>query len=134
MKGSYILIIKVKEDLNLKIGKLGKLNFKKGFYCYVGSALGKSANLENRLRRHFKKKKRIRWHIDYLLSNPKVSIEGALIFPSKVKNECKISRIVEKQANFTVKNFGSSDCKCKGHLHYFKTKRDLMHAIEKVSA
>ena len=133
MRGSYILIIKVKEDLNLKIGKLGKLNFKKGFYCYVGSALGKSANLENRLRRHFKKKKRIRWHIDYLLSNPKVSIEGALIFPSKVKNECKISRIVEKQANFTVKNFGSSDCKCKGHLHWFKRKEKLIKALEDIN-
>ena len=39
-----------------------------------------------------------------------------------------------EKANSTVKNFGSSDCKCKGHLHWFKTKRDLMHAIEKVSA
>lgn len=134
MRGSYILVIKVKKDLKLGIGRLNKLNFKKGFYCYVGSALGKSINLENRLKRHFKKKKRKRWHIDYLLANSKVSVEGALIFPGKIKNECKISRIIEKQASSTIKNFGSSDCKCKGHLHYFKTKKDLIDAIERVSS
>lgn len=133
MRGSYVLIVKVKRDLNLRIGKLGKLKFKKGFYCYVGSALGKNVSLENRLKRHFKKRKKLKWHIDYLLSNSSISLESALIFPSKRKIECKLSRIIEKQADSTIKNFGSSDCKCKGHLYWFKNKKALINALETVN-
>jgi Uri superfamily endonuclease len=133
MKGSYILVINVKKDLKkLKIGKLGNLKFKKGFYCYVGSAIGRSVNLENRLKRHLSKNKKKRWHIDYLLSSPSISIQSIVVIPSKKKLECNISRIIEEKAIETVKKFGSSDCKCKGHLHYFKNERSLVNAINKV--
>lgn len=40
MKGSYCLIINIKKDTDIKIGKkLGFINFKKGCYVYVGSAM-----------------------------------------------------------------------------------------------
>jgi len=39
MKGSYILLIKLDEDKDIQIGKLGNISFKKGYYAYVGSAL-----------------------------------------------------------------------------------------------
>ena len=129
MKGSYMLIIRVKKDSKIEIGKLGKLNFKKGFYCYVGSALGKSMSLENRVRRHFRKEKKIKWHIDYLLANKNVSIEGVILFPSKKRMECFLSRKIEKRADETVSKFGSSDCNCKGHLHYFKNRKKLLSVL-----
>lgn len=50
MKGSYCLIINIKKDTEIKIGKkLGFINFKKGCYVYVGSAMN---CLEYRVKRH----------------------------------------------------------------------------------
>jgi len=70
MRGTYILVLRLTRNSSIKIGRLGKLRFCKGYYCYVGSALGKAVNLENRIMRHFSKKKKKRWHIDYLLAGP----------------------------------------------------------------
>ena len=41
-KGNYCLIIKMKNDCTIKIGAKGNIDFKKGYYVYVGSALGTS--------------------------------------------------------------------------------------------
>ena len=64
MKGSYCLIINVEKDTKIKIGKkLGIINFKKGCYVYVGSAMN---SLESRVKRHLSDNKKKHWHIDYL--------------------------------------------------------------------
>jgi Uri superfamily endonuclease len=127
MKGTYILLINLRKNLNnVRIGKLGKLNFKKGFYCYVGSAVGKNINLEKRLMRHLSGRKKLRWHIDYLLSKPGVGVEGIVILQSKEKIECLVSRFIENYAESVVKNFGSTDCGCDSHLYYFEDKKFLL--------
>ena len=132
MKGSYVLVINLKKSSKIRVGKLGVIDFPGGFYCYVGSAMGRSVNLDNRIRRHFRKNKRKRWHVDYLLAHPLASIEGVVVFPSRKKLECDVSRSIEKHADSTVENFGSSDCGCKGHLHYFKTRKSAIKAINRV--
>jgi Uri superfamily endonuclease len=114
MKGSYILFIEVKEDIEIVIGKLGKLIFKKGFYVYVGSALN---NLESRINRHLKSDKKIHWHIDYLLKH--ADIIDVFFKERSKKEECKISNEFEKRLKY-LKGFGCSDCKCKSHLFYGK--------------
>lgn len=63
MKGCYCLVIKNDETTKIKIGKLGRLDFKKGYYVYVGSAMNR---LESRLKRHLSNKKKMHWHVDYL--------------------------------------------------------------------
>jgi Uri superfamily endonuclease len=124
MKGAYILILRLKKNSQIKIGSLGPINFQKGFYCYVGSALGK-IGIKKRIERYEKlnqkRKGNKKWHIDYFLTNPNVSILGVLIFPSKKKIECKISKKLERGAEKVIPKFGSSDCKCKSHLYYFKS-------------
>ena len=114
MKGSYTLLIEVKEDIEIVIGKLGKLHFKKGFYVYVGSALN---NLESRINRHLRTDKRIHWHIDYLLKC--ADIVNVFIKENLKKEECRISNEFEKNLKF-LKGFGCSDCKCDSHLFYGK--------------
>jgi Uri superfamily endonuclease len=114
MKGSYILLIESKKDFEVVIGKLGKLNFKKGFYVYVGSALN---NLESRINRHLRTDKKIHWHIDYLLNL--TDIIDVFFKESSKKEECTISNEFEKRLKF-LKGFGCSDCKCKSHLFYGK--------------
>ncbi|HDJ96588.1 MAG TPA: GIY-YIG nuclease family protein, partial [Candidatus Aenigmarchaeota archaeon] len=39
MKGSYILFLEVKKSIEVNVGSLGKIKFKRGIYAYVGSAM-----------------------------------------------------------------------------------------------
>jgi endonuclease-3 len=117
MKGAYVLLIEVNQDLKVK-----KFEIQKGFYFYVGSALGKSINLENRVSRHFKKEKRLKWHIDFLLAHPKTNLKKVLLIPSEQKLECKISNLLQTKTQNSIKGFGCSDCKCFSHLHGVKNE------------
>ena len=118
MKGAYCLLISVNKNTISKIGALGKLSFKKGNYVYVGSAMN---SLEKRIQRHLCSKKKIFWHIDYLLSNKNVKIKKVFYKESAKKEECDIAKKVAKNG-VAVKKFGCSDCKCKSHL--FKLDED----------
>jgi len=122
MKGTYILLIRLENDSRMRIGRLGNLDFKEGYYCYVGSAFGKSVSLKNRIRRHERlnrdKEGKLRWHIDYFLTNPNASIEKIVEFVEK-RIECRVSQSLSKHAITSVEGFGCSDCKCQSHLHYF---------------
>ena len=51
MQGTYVLFLEAKKVVRPEIGKLGKVRFGKGLYAYVGSAMGKSVNLESRVKR-----------------------------------------------------------------------------------
>ena len=120
MKGSYCLIINVKKDTKIKIGKkLGVINFKKGYYVYVGSAMN---SLEARVKRHLSDNKKKHWHIDYLLLNKNTEIKKVYTKESNEKLECKIAeKIIENEDS--IANFGCSDCKCRSHLIYFENSK-----------
>ena len=75
LKGIYVLIIQVSNDVAVQVGALGKLTFTKGLYAYVGSA---QVNLEKRVGRHLGKEKRKFWHIDYLLGNNAAKVLGGV--------------------------------------------------------
>jgi len=75
--------------------------------------------LEGRIARHLRKKKKLYWHIDYLLKYSK--IEKIERFAG-LKTECKLhedSLKKMKGENF-IAGFGSSDCKCSTHLIWIK--------------
>ena len=116
MRGIYILILKLNKNIKLEVGRLGGINFTKGLYAYVGSAMN---GIENRVKRHFSDNKKIYWHIDYLLKNKSIKIKAVLYKKANKKEECKIAKKLNK-AGVLIPNFGSSDCKCKSHL--FKIK------------
>jgi Uri superfamily endonuclease len=124
MKGSYILLTESKENKVIKVGKLGKLFFKKGFYVYIGSAMN---NLEKRICRHLNKDKKFHWHIDYLLE--KAEILEVYLKENALKEECKLANMFEEKLE-TIPNFGCSDCKCTSHLFYGK-KVDIFNLISK---
>ena len=125
MKGSYVLLIELKDNRRILIGKLGKQYFKKGFYLYVGSALN---GLENRIRRHLSKKKKLHWHIDYLLQYANVVcvfyIEGTR------RMECLIAESLSKNL-LSISGFGCSDCNCKSHLFY-GSEKELFSLVNKL--
>ena len=126
MKGTYCLIIKINKNIKARIGALGKISFKKGYYIYVGSALN---NLEKRISRHLRKKKKKFWHIDYLLENKNVKIVEIIYKVSNKKEECRIAKKLIKIGK-PIENFGSSDCKCKSHL--FKIKSEIKNLDKRI--
>lgn len=130
-KGVYTLILHVSKPIRLKVGKLGVCTFKKGYYAYTGSALGKTATcLPKRVARHLRRlKKRKRWHIDFLLANKNVTVVSVVAIQTLEKQECLLNQSLKQivDATIPVKNFGSSDCKrtCETHLLYFGEKNIL---------
>ena len=107
-KGSYILLIKVNEEFSIK-----RWRFEEGIYCYVGSAWG-TGGLRARLNRHFSRKKRFRWHVDYLLSRAEPLC--AIIFIGK--DEDYAYNFALRHCKPYVRGFGSTDT---NHLtHLFK--------------
>lgn len=126
MKGSYCLIIELKKDSKIKIGKLGYINFRKGFYVYIGSAM---SSLESRIKRHLSSNKKKHWHIDYLLLNTNSQINDVLFNISDSKIECDLAQIIRENGE-EITNFGSSDCKCSSHLIFFKTYEKALKTIK----
>ncbi|MBN2444155.1 MAG: DNA/RNA nuclease SfsA [Spirochaetales bacterium] len=122
--GSYVLILRIKNEREIRIGSLGLICFKSGYYCYSGSAL---RNLHHRINRHVRKRKKNHWHIDYLLESAD-SVKAYPIY-NPVRLECKIAREIGLISNGEIKGFGSSDCGCGSHLHYFKNNPEEMEAF-----
>ena len=116
VKGVYCLCIEVSDDLRIVIGALGHMDFHKGRYIYVGSALN---GLDSRVLRHINTGKgiynAIHWHIDYLLREESVSVEAVYVRLSDEKIECDIAGKVARYGR-GIKEFGCSDCRCNSHL------------------
>lgn len=114
MNGAYCLLINCRKTQSIDIGRLGAIEFAKGFYIYVGSALN---GIEKRISRHLRKEKRRFWHIDYFLSNRYVNVDSIYCLKSNKKMECNIAVKVNSIAK-SINGFGSSDCKCRSHLFF----------------
>lgn len=119
MKGTYALLVQLGQDTEIKVGKLGKIKFERGTYAYIGSAL---RALDKRIERHLGEEKKLHWHIDYLLTE--AQIVEVLYGEDEEKKECAIAKNLADTFP-TVKDFGSSDCRCEGHLFYSKNISNL---------
>ena len=129
--GIYILFIFIRKKITLSVGFLGSIEFPKGYYLYVGSALN-PGGLEARITRHLKKEKKIFWHIDYLLNNEHAEIIRVKWFLTENRLECYLVNLIFETSPLDlmkIKNFGSSDCNCKSHL-LFSEENTLDKIIE----
>ena len=127
MKGSYILLIRIKHRQRIKIGKLGIIEFMPGYYAYAGSALN---NLEKRIQRHLSAEKKIFWHIDYLLEN--AEIINVFRVKSSRRLECIFAEILSRCLQH-VHGFGCSDCRCKSHLFYYADRIFVENSIREAT-
>lgn len=110
MKAVYLLFLEIDEDKEIDIGALGPIQFQKGEYIYVGSAMN---SVEKRLLRHFSSDKKLHWHIDYLTL--KVEPYDYFILPETSEYEQKIASILANLAE-PVPEFGASDSSENSHL------------------
>ena len=120
--GIYHLIIHLPREKSIEIGKLGRFQFKAGYYVYTGSAM---RGLESRIDRHKRKQKRLHWHIEYLLAHGQII--DVITRPTTKRLECYFNEqiISIPEAQIPAKGFGSSDCKCLTHLIFFEKKPEI---------
>lgn len=124
VSGAYILHIAISDDTRLTLGRFQQgriITFPAGEYAYIGSALGRK--LVSRLLRHATRtpgkpphpirqamldcfldaglrlpkslaKKRLRWHIDYLLESDQAVLAGLIALRSDLPLETSIARFL----------------------------------------
>ncbi len=126
--------MKLSEEKTIQIGKLGTYRFRKGFYIYVGSAMGKySTSLFGRINRHISEQKKKFWHIDFLLMQSKIMDIFWVI--SRENIECELNKqILNCNVQIPVNGFGSSDCKyhCKAHLSFTTDYDKIRYCIKQI--
>lgn len=127
MRGIYVMLLRVPFGVSLLVGGLGTITLYPGYYAYVGSAMG---GLEQRISRHLRSEKKTHWHIDYLL--PRSVLCGLLVAETDEPKEHELATRLSSSLVF-VKGFGSSDCKCGGHLFYSPDLDELINHIVKAA-
>jgi sugar fermentation stimulation protein A len=121
-RGSYLLILKLEGEKNVRVGKLGEVRLRRGFYIYAGSAM---ANLTRRMERHRRIRKRHHWHIDEL--RDVAEFHAVLPVRSSARLECEVAAALSKAAEWSVPGFGASDCSCATHL--FGVRSDPLRTV-----
>jgi sugar fermentation stimulation protein A len=113
-KGTYLLFLQADEQVTIRVGRLGRIEFVPGIYAYTGSAM---SGLEPRVGRHLRGDGKPHWHIDYL--RRRTEPLGALLIPSRTKRECEINQLIDGLVGSEpyAPGFGCSDCHCWTHLH-----------------
>ena len=125
-KGSYVLLIGLPTEQTIVIGRLNTVQFSRGYYAYVGSAM---RGFEARLNRHLRKDKKLHWHIDKLLQ--RAAITSIILCETEDRTECVIARAFSRQFD-AVLGFGCSDCKCRSHLFFAveEMKQEIMVILD----
>jgi len=126
-RGSYLLILNLKRNRKIDIGKLGEVHFRKGFYIYVGSAM---ANLSKRMERHRHLRKQHHWHIDELRAI--AEFHSILAIRSSDRLECEIAEAMSEIAEWSIPGFGSTDCSCETHLFGMASNPDQSEDFQKL--
>jgi len=129
-RGTYLLLLELEKTQKIKPGRLAEADFKKGMYIYVGRA---RKELKTRIRRHIRKEKKRFWHIDYLLLKSKVrEIWTKENFFDECQTASRIQDLLPSPSP-VHKGFGSSDCRCPGHLFPISSsKRKVRLLLQKM--
>ncbi|MFP4151614.1 MAG: DNA/RNA nuclease SfsA [Alkalispirochaeta sp.] len=112
-RGSYILHLRIDAPQRIAVGSLGEFEVVPGHYLYVGSAMG---TMRSRTSRHERRRKRMRWHVDYLRAV--ADWASAYRIYSEARLECDIAGVLGAIYTAPIPGFGSSDCTCESHLFF----------------
>lgn len=109
---TYQLVIELAQPCRVSPGRLGAHELAAGRYVYTGSA---RRHMAARLRRHLRRDKPLRWHIDWLLTVPPAEVVAIHLDP---RPECEVNAATA--GDRPIPGFGASDCRarCGSHLRY----------------
>jgi Uri superfamily endonuclease len=111
LPGAYLLAIELAESVKVTLPGKPAAILAPGSYLYCGSAYG-PGGLRARLRRHMRRGKIIRWHVDRLTGAG--AVLGAWVFPRE--DECELAAALSPLPA-PIAGFGSTDCtRCRAHL------------------
>jgi Uri superfamily endonuclease len=114
--GCYALVLRLAGPQTLTIGGLGSHDLAAGWYAYCGSAQG-PGGLRGRVGRHLRPAAVGRWHVDHLRAA--ATVVAVWLWPGAPRtHECALAAYLAAGpgAARAVPGFGSSDCRCAGHL------------------
>jgi Uri superfamily endonuclease len=114
----YVILTYVPRRTTVPVGALGPVAFERGWYAYVGSA---ARARRARVARHLAPEKPLRWHADYLFTA--FPARRAWLVDGTV-GECELAGALAALpgASRRPPRFGSSDCRCAGHLVRFSRR------------
>lgn len=123
LPGAYVLLFKLDCEATILTGRLGLTSYPAGWYAYVGSALG---SLRGRIGHHLRSHKRPYWHIDYVL--PHGTLSAIVATQTSQRLECRLAAFLARRFP-VVRRFGSSDCRCRGHLFRCEAWEPLVDSV-----
>ena len=111
-QGAYVLQIDLDYPICAMLGRQAVV-LDAGRYLYAGSAWG-PGGIRGRLNHHFRKDKKVHWHVDHLTAEANRVV--AIAFP-RISECALVDSLDELGATYPHPGFGSSDCKaCTSHL------------------
>ena len=124
--GTYTLILTSSVEMPVIVGKLGTINLQRGIYAYIGSAFG-PGGLKARIEHHLTYSSRPHWHIDYL--RPILALCEIWYTYDQIRREHQWVQLhaQTRGAHTPLPGFGSSDCRCRSHLFFYKSKPSGSH-------
>jgi Uri superfamily endonuclease len=133
-RGYYLFLVRLLEPVRLSVGAIGEHELPAGWYVYTGRA---RRNLMQRVRRHFRPRKRVRWHIDRLIEAPGARPLGAVVLGLRDHpdwSECFVNQKVGAilGAEVPIPGFGAGDCTegCRAHLWYVGRPLSLLQLAQ----
>ena len=115
--GTYALVLRSSSTRTIRIGRIGALTLRPGYYVYIGSAFG-PGGLRARIARHARRAASPRWHVDYLRRYAR--IESVCYYCGEhFEHELAAAIRALPGAAVPMQGFGSSDCGCEAHLLWF---------------
>jgi Uri superfamily endonuclease len=111
LPGAFVLLVEMAERLTVRLPGRPAASLAPGRYLYCGSAYG-PGGLRARLKRHARRGKAIRWHVDRITEAG--AILGAWVVPGG--KECELTADLS-DLPVPIAGFGSTDCaRCRSHL------------------
>lgn len=123
-RGTYAVILACSRTALARIGKLGRMELRPGFYAYVGSALG-PGGVRARLHHHLRIAARPHWHIDYLRAFCDVVEVWVSCDPGRQEHVWAKAIGGLPTADVPMPGFGASDCKCAAHLFWLPRRPSI---------
>lgn len=114
--GTYVLVLRAATAISVRIGRLGTLAVRSGYYLYAGSACG-PGGLRARIQHHARRAAHPHWHIDYL--RRRTRLEAVWLGEAGREHEWAHAIGALRGATAAMRGFGSSDCRCETHLFRF---------------
>lgn len=111
------MLLRLPRKATIRVGRLGVVSLRRGYYAYVGSAFG-PGGLAARVTRHVRQGARTHWHIDYVrrIAQP----VGVWFSTENARREHEWAEALQRApwTSEAAPQFGASDCRCESHLFF----------------